>query len=177
MELIAALLFGYLLGSIPFGLIITKMAGAGDVREIGSGNIGATNVLRTGNKKLAALTLIGDALKGTVAVVIARYFSTCRSGRCSWSISRAPVSCLAEIQGWQRRCHHTWGSHRGELAGDRVDGGSLACFCVIHSKSVSWLNHCHACGPHGALAVRGGFNIDSHLCSAGRIEFGSPSRE
>ncbi len=69
--LIAALVFGYLLGSIPFGLIITRLAGKGDVRKIGSGNIGATNVLRTGSKKLAALTLLGDALKGTVAVLLA----------------------------------------------------------------------------------------------------------
>ena len=68
------LLFGYLLGSIPFGLIFTRMAGMGDVRRIGSGNIGATNVLRTGNRKLAAATLLGDALKGTLAVVIARQF-------------------------------------------------------------------------------------------------------
>ena len=69
-----ALIFGYLLGSIPFGLIFTKMAGMGDVRSIGSGNIGATNVLRTGNKKVAAATLIGDMLKGTVAVLIAWQF-------------------------------------------------------------------------------------------------------
>ncbi|MCR4265436.1 glycerol-3-phosphate 1-O-acyltransferase PlsY [Nitratireductor sp. ZSWI3] len=69
--LIAALLFGYLLGSIPFGLIITRAAGLGDVRKIGSGNIGATNVLRTGNKGLAALTLLLDALKGTAAVLLA----------------------------------------------------------------------------------------------------------
>ncbi len=69
--LLAALAFGYLLGSIPFGLLLTKMAGMGDVRDIGSGNIGATNVLRTGNKKIAAATLIGDVLKGTVPVLIA----------------------------------------------------------------------------------------------------------
>lgn len=69
--LIAAAVFGYLLGSIPFGLLLTRAAGLGDVRRIGSGNIGATNVLRTGNKKLAAATLLLDALKGTVAVVIA----------------------------------------------------------------------------------------------------------
>ena len=69
--LIGALLFGYLLGSIPFGLIFTRMAGMGDVRSIGSGNIGATNVLRTGNKKIAAVTLLGDLLKGTFAVLIA----------------------------------------------------------------------------------------------------------
>jgi glycerol-3-phosphate acyltransferase PlsY len=67
----AALVFGYLLGSIPFGVLITRFAGLGDVRSIGSGNIGATNVLRTGRKGLAAATLLGDALKGTVAVVIA----------------------------------------------------------------------------------------------------------
>ena len=70
--LLAAFVFGYLCGSIPFGLILTRMAGLGDVRKIGSGNIGATNVLRTGNKKLAAATLLADALKGTVAVVVAR---------------------------------------------------------------------------------------------------------
>ncbi|NWJ22933.1 glycerol-3-phosphate 1-O-acyltransferase PlsY [Rhizobium sp. RM] len=64
-------LVGYLLGSIPFGLILTRMAGLGDVRKIGSGNIGATNVLRTGNKKLAAATLLLDALKGTAAVLVA----------------------------------------------------------------------------------------------------------
>lgn len=66
---------GYLLGSIPFGLILTRAAGLGDVRTIGSGNIGATNVLRTGNKKLAAATLVLDALKGTVAVLIGHYYS------------------------------------------------------------------------------------------------------
>ncbi len=70
-QLLAALAFGYLLGSIPFGLLITRAAGLGDVRNIGSGNIGATNVLRTGNKGLAALTLILDALKGAAAVLIA----------------------------------------------------------------------------------------------------------
>ncbi len=70
-----ALLGGYLLGSIPFGLLITRAAGAPDVRTIGSGNIGATNVLRTGRKGLAALTLICDALKGTAAVLLAAHFA------------------------------------------------------------------------------------------------------
>jgi glycerol-3-phosphate acyltransferase PlsY len=69
-----ALVIGYLLGSIPFGLVLTKLAGTEDLRSIGSGNIGATNVLRTGRKGLAAATLLLDALKGTVAVVIAGYF-------------------------------------------------------------------------------------------------------
>jgi len=67
----ACLALGYALGAIPFGLILTKFAGLGDVRAIGSGNIGATNVLRTGRKGLAAATLLGDALKGTAAVLIA----------------------------------------------------------------------------------------------------------
>lgn len=66
-----ALVVGYLFGSIPFGIILTKLAGGPDLRSIGSGNIGATNVLRTGNKKLAAATLVGDMLKGTVAVLVA----------------------------------------------------------------------------------------------------------
>ncbi|WP_123194184.1 glycerol-3-phosphate 1-O-acyltransferase PlsY [Pannonibacter phragmitetus] len=70
----ASLALGYLLGSIPFGLVITRMAGLGDIRKIGSGNIGTTNVLRTGRKSLAAATLLGDALKGTVAVLIAGHF-------------------------------------------------------------------------------------------------------
>ena len=65
-----ALLGGYLAGSIPFGLLLTKMAGMGDIRSIGSGNIGATNVLRTGNKGLAALTLLLDALKGMIPVIV-----------------------------------------------------------------------------------------------------------
>uniref|UniRef100_UPI003BAC35F9 glycerol-3-phosphate 1-O-acyltransferase PlsY n=1 Tax=Stappia sp. TaxID=1870903 RepID=UPI003BAC35F9 len=71
---LAALALGYLLGSIPFGLLITRMAGQGDIRAIGSGNIGTTNVLRTGRKSLAALTLLGDMLKGTVAVLLAARF-------------------------------------------------------------------------------------------------------
>ena len=67
----AAFVFGYLCGSIPFGIVLTRLAGAPDVRAIGSGNIGATNVLRTGRKGLAAATLIGDMLKGTLAVLVA----------------------------------------------------------------------------------------------------------
>jgi len=69
-----ALVVGYLLGSIPFGLLLTRLSGKGDLRAIGSGNIGATNVLRTGSKPLAATTLILDALKGTLAVVLAQQY-------------------------------------------------------------------------------------------------------
>jgi glycerol-3-phosphate acyltransferase PlsY len=70
----AAFAFGYLCGSIPFGLILTRLAGTPDLRSIGSGNIGATNVLRTGRKGLAAATLVGDALKGTVAVLLVYWY-------------------------------------------------------------------------------------------------------
>ncbi|HEX3859862.1 MAG TPA: glycerol-3-phosphate 1-O-acyltransferase PlsY [Pseudolabrys sp.] len=70
MNYVTAFAIGYLLGSIPFGLIITRLAGTADIREIGSGNIGATNVLRTGRKGLAALTLVCDMLKGTLAVIV-----------------------------------------------------------------------------------------------------------
>ncbi len=70
----AAALGGYLLGSIPFGLVLTRLAGLGDIRKLGSGNIGATNVLRTGNKALAALTLLLDGGKGAAAVLIAAVF-------------------------------------------------------------------------------------------------------
>lgn len=73
-ELILPLFIGYLLGSIPFGLILTRLGGKGDIRAIGSGNIGATNVLRTGSKGLAAATLILDALKGTAAVLLAQRY-------------------------------------------------------------------------------------------------------
>jgi glycerol-3-phosphate acyltransferase PlsY len=73
-EMLFALALGYLLGSIPFGLVLTRLAGKGDIRSIGSGNIGATNVLRTGSKWLAALTLLLDCLKATAAILIAQRF-------------------------------------------------------------------------------------------------------
>lgn len=73
---VGVLVLGYVLGSIPFGLLFTRAAGLGDIRSIGSGNIGATNVLRTGNRWLAAATLICDALKGTAAVLIADRWGT-----------------------------------------------------------------------------------------------------
>jgi len=75
MSVALALIFGYLLGSIPFGLLLTRATGGPDLREIGSGNIGATNVLRTGKKGLAAATLLCDALKGTLAVLVAARYA------------------------------------------------------------------------------------------------------
>lgn len=74
MTIFLLIALGYLLGSIPFGVILTRLFGAGDLRQIGSGNIGATNVLRTGRKGLAAATLILDGAKGAVAVLLARHF-------------------------------------------------------------------------------------------------------
>jgi glycerol-3-phosphate acyltransferase PlsY len=71
-EMLFALALGYLLGSIPFGLLLTRLAGKGDIRSVGSGNIGATNVLRTGSRPLAALTLTLDCLKATAAILLAK---------------------------------------------------------------------------------------------------------
>lgn len=87
---LAALGFGYLFGSIPFGVLLTRFAGLGDVRKIGSGNIGATNVLRTGRKGLAAATLLGDALKGTLAVVAMAWL---------WGLSAANLAALGAFLG------------------------------------------------------------------------------
>jgi len=87
--LLGAAILGYLLGSIPFGLILTRLAGLGDIRSIGSGNIGTTNVLRTGRKDLAAATLVLDALKGTAAVLIAGV----------WGADAALVAGLAAFLG------------------------------------------------------------------------------
>jgi glycerol-3-phosphate acyltransferase PlsY len=88
-NIILFIAIGYLLGSIPFGLLLTKLAGLGDIRQIGSGNIGATNVLRTGNKKLAALTLFLDGLKGAVAVLLTNAFAP----------DLAPLAGLASLIG------------------------------------------------------------------------------
>jgi len=79
-EMLFALALGYLFGSIPFGLVLTRLAGKGDVRDIGSGNIGATNVLRTGSKWLAALTLVLDCLKATAAILLAQLMFGAETG-------------------------------------------------------------------------------------------------
>ncbi len=89
-EVIFAALLGYVLGAIPFGLLLTRMAGLGDIRQIGSGNIGATNVLRTGSKGIAAATLVADAGKAAVAVLMARYF---------WGENAAMVAGFAAFVG------------------------------------------------------------------------------
>lgn len=92
---------GYLLGSIPTGVLLSRVMGLGDLRNIGSGNIGATNVLRTGNKKAAALTLLGDAIKGVLAVVLARHFA---------GEAAAQVAALAAFLG---HCFPVWLGFKG----------------------------------------------------------------
>ena len=100
-----ALLGGYLLGSIPFGVILTRMAGAGDLRAIGSGNIGATNVLRTGRKGLAAATLLLDGAKGAVAVLLVRHLFT--------DVVGTDLSALAAVGAFFGHCYPVWLRFRG----------------------------------------------------------------
>lgn len=90
MGYIFAAILGYLSGSIPFGLLLTRAVGLGDVRQIGSGNIGATNVLRTGNKPVAILTLFCDVLKGTIPVLLASYY---------WEVNAGLVAAFAAMAG------------------------------------------------------------------------------
>jgi glycerol-3-phosphate acyltransferase PlsY len=101
LPLILALAFGYLAGSIPFGLILTRAAGLGDIRKIGSGNIGATNVLRTGNKKVAAATLVLDALKAAIPVLVCRYF---------WGEDAAMLAAIGAFFG---HCFPVWLGFKG----------------------------------------------------------------
>ena len=115
MDLAIAAVFGYLLGSIPFGLLITRAAGLGDVRKIGSGNIGATNVLRTGRRELAAATLVLDAAKGAAAVLIARYF---------WGSDAAVVAGVAAFLG---HCFPVWLGFKGGK-GVATAGGVLLAY-------------------------------------------------
>jgi glycerol-3-phosphate acyltransferase PlsY len=99
--LLAGLAFGYVLGSIPFGLIFTRLAGAGDIRQVGSGNIGATNVLRTGRKEIAAATLVADAAKGAVAILA------------SAAVAGEPVSLAAGLGAVLGHCFPAWLRFKG----------------------------------------------------------------
>ena len=106
--LLVDFLLGYALGSIPFGLLLTRCAGLGDVRKIGSGNIGATNVLRTGNKGLAAATLACDLLKGTVAVLIASRFVSHE-----WPVTTGLGSVLAGVGAVIGHMYPVWLKFKG----------------------------------------------------------------
>ena len=112
METFYTLFTGYLLGSIPFGLILTRLGGAGDLREVGSGNIGATNVLRTGRKGIAVATLLLDMLKGTAAVLIAARL---------WP-GAEPLAALAAVIG---HCFPLWLKFRGGKGVSTMLGVSL----------------------------------------------------
>ena len=153
MSLILAAILGYLLGSVPYGLILTKAAGLGDIRAIGSGNIGATNVLRTGNKKLAAATLALDILKGAAALLIARWL---------WGEDAALIAGVAAMAG------HVFPIWLGFRGGKGVATGAgvllaaqpwlglitvaawIAVFAVTRISSASALVAC-ALAPVGAL--------------------------
>lgn len=97
--LLAALAIGYLLGSIPFGLVVARFKGLGDLRAIGSGNIGATNVLRTGSKSAAFLTLLGDAGKGAVAVLFIAHLAPTPEGWSGWGPLAAQAAALGAFLG------------------------------------------------------------------------------
>jgi len=127
MEMISALVLGYLLGSVPFGLLLTRLTGAGDLRKIGSGNIGATNVLRTGNKALAAGTLLLDMGKGLLAVVLAH----------QWYPEYAGLAGLGAFLG---HCFPVWIGFRG---GKGVATTAGICFGLAWpigmAYALSWL--------------------------------------
>ena len=109
-QTLLAFALGYLLGSIPFGLLLTKAAGLGDVRTIGSGNIGATNVLRTGNKGLAALTLLLDLLKGFLAVSLVRGYFPTNDPALALAWGPVPAAALGAVLG---HCFPAWLRFKG----------------------------------------------------------------
>ncbi len=127
MEIITALAIGYLLGSIPFGLVLTRLTGAGDLRSIGSGNIGATNVLRTGRKGLAAATLLLDMGKGLAAVLIV--------GR--WLPDAAGLAALGAVLG---HCFPVWLRFKGGKGVATMMGVCLGLAWPIGlAYAVTWL--------------------------------------
>ena len=122
-------LIAYLLGSIPFGLLISQLGGQGDIRNIGSGNIGATNVLRTGRKDLAVLTLLADGLKGVLAVVIAKLWTG--------SIDVAALAALCAILG---HCFPVWLGFKGGKGVATFVGVTFALNLLIGLiAAVTWL--------------------------------------
>lgn len=144
---LAALVLGYLLGSIPFGLVLTRMAGAGDLRAIGSGNIGATNVLRTGRKGLAALTLILDAAKGAAAVLIAEAI-------------RADLGLIAGLATFLGHCYPVWLRFKGGKGVATYLGIALALawpvglvFAVVWLGALALLRYSSVGGMAAAVAA------------------------
>ena len=139
--ILLVLLGGYLLGSIPFGLLLTRMAGLPDIRSIGSGNIGATNVLRTGNKKLAALTLFLDGFKGALAVLLAWHFGP-------------PARLLAGLAAFLGHLFPVWLGFRGGKGVATGLGVFLAaCFPVGLICCIVWLAVAYAMKISSAAAL------------------------
>lgn len=139
---------GYLFGSVPFGLILTRLSGAGDLRQIGSGNIGATNVLRTGRKGLAAATLLLDALKGAVAVLLARHFGG------------EAMAVWAGVGAMLGHCFPVWLKFRGGKGVATVLGVALAldwrvglCAMVVWALAARLLRISSVGGMSAAVAV------------------------
>lgn len=139
-------IFAYLLGSVPFGIVITRAFGLGDLREIGSGNIGATNVLRTGNKSAAAATLILDAAKGGIAVLIARY---------SFGEDAAQLAGLAAFLG---HLFPVWLGFKG--------GKGVATFLGI-LLALAWPVGLAACATWAVVAAVTRISSAAALCAAG----------
>jgi acyl phosphate:glycerol-3-phosphate acyltransferase len=143
----AALLIGYLLGSIPFGLLLTRLAGGGDLRAIGSGNIGATNVLRTGRKGLAALTLVLDAAKGALAVLLAQWLNP------DWGL-------LGGLAAFLGHCYPIWLRFRGGKGVATYLGIVLAlawpvglAFAIVWLASLALLRYSSVGGMAAAIAA------------------------
>ncbi|MCR6672547.1 glycerol-3-phosphate 1-O-acyltransferase PlsY [Devosia ginsengisoli] len=114
MPLLYAIVLGYLCGSVPFGLLLTRAAGLGDIRAIGSGNIGATNVLRTGNRWVAAATLVLDAAKAALPILVARYY---------WGENAAMVAAIGAFLG---HCFPVWLNFKGGKGVSVMIGSLLA---------------------------------------------------
>ncbi|KQX43124.1 glycerol-3-phosphate acyltransferase [Devosia sp. Root436] len=114
MPLLYAIVLGYLCGSVPFGLLLTRAAGLGDIRDIGSGNIGATNVLRTGNRWVAAATLVLDAAKAALPILVARYY---------WGENAAMLAAIGALLG---HCFPVWLNFKGGKGVSVMIGSLLA---------------------------------------------------
>ena len=123
--LLTAAVLGYLLGSIPFGLLLTKLAGLGDIRDIGSGNIGATNALRTGNRWVAIGTLIGDAGKGAVAVVAAAQLGSMAGTDIGW------MSAIAALAAFLGHLYPVWLGFKGGKGVSTFIGVLLALYWPV----------------------------------------------
>lgn len=150
MVLLVCTLLGYLLGSIPFGMVLANRMGLGDLRTIGSGNIGATNVLRTGNKSAAALTLLLDGAKGAVAVLLAR------------TIAGDDAAQLAGFAAFIGHCYPVWLGFRG--------GKGVATFLGIW-LALAWPVGLACCLTWLAVAVTGRMSSLGALAAAGSSTF------